>query len=193
MCVRPQQDHSAGTWYLLLQIGLPVPCYGEPPGRHLRIIQQDLRALSIVVRRTSVGSKSSPTGRYLFRFGDFRRDDAAATRLAEGFLYGISLLNGPMVEDDPGSLVLRLPTNVIHNVARMNAEFLVELERCRPPDERVLRFPRIALSSVTSTTSDTHEAAWRIAVVTFQDDALFDATRFLKRSHDNFHVYPTGS
>jgi hypothetical protein len=34
--------------------------------------------------------------------------------------------------------------------------------------------------------------AWRIAAVTFGDAALFDATRFLHRSYENFSVSPGG-
>ena len=56
--------------------------------------------------------------------------------------------------------------------------------------DRTISFPHPTMGQVSTTTVDRYEAAWRIARVTFGQESLFDATRFLKRSHDNFYVYP---
>jgi hypothetical protein len=95
-----------------------------------------------------------------------------------------------MVEDHHDSLVIRLPDAMVRRASSIQAEDLVELEQSRPTEERSLAFPWTATGPLGSTTPDRHEAAWRIAAVTFNDNALFDATRFLKRSHDNFFVNP---
>ena len=42
----------------------------------------------------------------------------------------------------------------------------------------------------TITSSATHEHAWRIAATSFGSPALFDALRFMRRSYDNFYVWP---
>jgi len=188
--IEPRPSGARRTWYLILRIGLPVRCSGEDPARHLRIVQKELRPLSTVVRRMDVGSEVNSIGHYLLRFQRYSRDDIAATRLAEAFLYGMSLLHGPMIEDDPGSLILRVPDSMVNGATAIQPETLIELERSRPPEERDLDYPYSAVGGISATTADRHEVAWRIAAVTFDNETLFDATRFLKRSHDNFYVYP---
>ena len=175
---------------MLLRVGPPIRCYGEDPARHFRIVRNELRPLGIVIRRADLGSGIDSIGHYLFRFPHYRRDDAAATRLTEAFLYGMSLVHGPMVEDYHDSLVIRVPDSMVRGVTRIHPETLVDLERSRPPENRMLDIPEGVPGPVISTTSDRHEAAWRIAVVTSNDEALFDATRFLARSHDNYYVSP---
>lgn len=156
---------------------------------HLRVVQNEIRAIKTVVRRLDVGSGANSIGHYLFRFNRYKRGDVAATRLAEAYLYGISSVHGPMVEDIPG-LVLRVPDSMVRDVTAVDIDALVDLEKSRPTEDRVLDFPRSTLGAVCSTTADVHEAAWRIAAVTFNNERLFEATRFLKRSYDNFYVYP---
>jgi hypothetical protein len=95
-----------------------------------------------------------------------------------------------MIEDDPGSMIFRVPDSMVNGATAIEPETLVELERSRPPEERELDYPYSALGGLAATTADRHEAAWRVATVTFNNETLFDATRFLKRSHDNFYVYP---
>src|SRR5689334_14968276 len=90
------------VWYLLLRIGLPAPYYGLDPARHIRVVRNELRALDgIVIRRIDLGCRTNPNaiGHYLFKFPGYKRDDAAATRLAEAFLYGMSLVGCSMIED----------------------------------------------------------------------------------------------
>jgi hypothetical protein len=72
----------------------------------------------------------------------------------------------------------------------MSIDNLVKLEKSRNPKERILSFPNLTLRQVCMTSPDRFEAAWRIARVTFASEHLFEATRFLKRSRDNFYVYP---
>ena len=186
-------DDERRVWYMMLQIGTPVPTYGVDPTRHIRLVQRELKTLRIVkIRCVSLeyGSDSNFNERYLFRFTRYKRNDAAATRLAEAFAYGMSLVHGPMLENHHDSLLMRVPGSMLDSAASVRLEDLVKIEHSRPPTDRSLTFPETTLCSVSSTTSDRHEAAWRIAALTFNDEALFDATRFLKRSHDNFFVNP---
>jgi hypothetical protein len=46
--------------------------------------------------------------------------------------------------------------------------------------------------AASSTIADTHEIAWRIAAITYRNDKLFNAARFLQRSYENFYVWPGG-
>jgi hypothetical protein len=144
----------------------------------------------IVVRRADVGVEKDSIAHYLLRFPRYRRDDAAATRLAEGFVYGMSLACGPIVEDHPDSPVIRVPDNMVCGARIIQLEDLVALEQFRQFEDRSLDDPWATIGSAASTTPRRHETAWRIACVTFNNDALFDATRFLNRSHNNFCVSP---
>jgi hypothetical protein len=83
----------------MLRIGLPMRRSDEESARQLRVVQKELRPLSTVVRRMGVGSEDDSIGHYLLRFRRYRRDDIAATRLAEAFLYGMSLVHGPWSND----------------------------------------------------------------------------------------------
>jgi hypothetical protein len=130
------------------------------------------------------------SGRYLFRFLRYRKDDKAAVKLAESFLYGLSLVHGPMIEPDHDSLILRIPDSIVRERDGVLLDELVKLEESRDPKDRTINFPTLTIGQISSTIPDRFEAAWRITRVTFTNDRLFEATRFLKRSHDNFHVYP---
>src|SRR6185436_10509267 len=109
-----------------------------------------------------------------------KRDDAEATRIAEAFLYGMSLVHGPMTEIHSDSLVMRVPDVILQRSNALILDELVAVEKSRLPDERSLQFPRTTIGTSASTTEDRHEMAWRIAAVTVNDPSLFDATRFLK-------------
>jgi hypothetical protein len=71
-------------------------------------------------------------------------------------------------------------------------ESLLAIEKSRPPPDRSLRFPKRAIGAWSATISHDHETAWRIASVTFGNEQLFNATRFLQRSYENFFVFPGG-
>jgi hypothetical protein len=189
--VRLSPSDERRVWYLMLQIGVPMRCNHRDPARHIRLVQKELSSLNgIVIRGVDLARGNDSIGHYLFRFPRYKRDDSAATRLAEGFLYGMSLVHGPMAEDRHGSLIVRVPDHMLRGAKSLDPAELVELEQSRRSEERCLDFPWSAIGTLSSTTPDRHEAAWRIAAVTFNDEALFDATRFLKRSHDNFFVEP---
>jgi len=182
---------STRDWYLLLSIGAPVPCYGEHPSRHIRVVRNELkRRCGVTIRCIDVLHGKNPIGHYLFRFARYKRNDALAVRLAEAFMFGMSLVHGPMVEDPHGSLILVLPDAMVSDADQIDSNALIKLEKARPPAERTVDFPSSAITNVSCTSSDRHEAGWRVAALTFTNDVLFDATRFLKRSHDNFYVYP---
>ena len=189
---RKNRDDNRRVWYLLLQIGVPGLYRREDSARHIAVVRNEVTQLGITIRCLDVkyGPQDNANGRYLFRFSQYKRDDAAATRLAEAFLYGMSLVQGSMVESHHDSLLIPVPHIMLCRARSVQLEDLVALEERRSPDERSLDFPRATISTVSWTTPDRHEAAWRIAASTFNNDALFDATRFLKRSHDNFYVYP---
>ncbi len=195
------------TWYLVLQIGFPadtrVPgrrrsgylasTYGDAAARHLKVVSTVCEPLGVTIRRlnVSVGSGGDGSGHYLFRFRRYGRDDRGAARLAEAFAYGLSIAGRPLADtDDP--LVLRVPDTAVRGKHTAAFECLMALDQSRLPEHRSLTLPDISLAAVSMATSDAHEIAWRIAAVTFKNAALFDATRFLQRSYENFYVYPGG-
>jgi len=182
---------SGRGWYLLLQVGVPSAFYDEDAARHIRVVGEGLgTAHAITIRQIDLEDKSFSRGHYLFRFPRYKRDHALASRLAEAFVYGMSLVHGPMVEIHHDSLVVRVPDTMVRSAGSIRVDALIELERSRCPEDRSLTFPSTALGTISSTSSDRHEAAWRIAALTLENNRLFDATRFLKRSLDNFYVYP---
>ena len=99
----------------MLLLGVPFPTYGDDPTRHFRVVREECQAVGVMVRRLFVhwNQHRDQNGRYLFRFLHYRRDDRAAVRLAEAFLYGLSLIHGPMTEPDHDSLVLRVPDSLV--------------------------------------------------------------------------------
>jgi len=72
----------------------------------------------------------------------------------------------------------------------ISVDDLVSLEEARDAQNRMVSFPNVTIATTISISSDRVEAAWRVASITFNNEPLFEATRFLKRSHDNFYVYP---
>ena len=95
-----------------------------------------------------------------------------------------------MTEGNHDSLVLRIPDALVCVRSEVSIGDLVGLEKSRAPDDRMIDFPHVTIGTFSATSPERHEAAWRIAGVTYGDERLFEATRFLKRSHDNFYVYP---
>jgi hypothetical protein len=191
----PKSMEESQVWYLLLLFGVPFPTFGEDPRDHFRTVREECEAVGVKVRRLFVHSDQSSqgrdtNGRYLFRFLRYKRDDQAAVRLAESFLYGLSLVHGPMTEPHHDSLVLRVPDSMVRERDEVLLDKLVKLEESRDPEDRALSFPCSTIGQLSMTTPDRFEAAWRIARVTFADEHLFEATRFLERSHENFYVYP---
>jgi hypothetical protein len=138
-----------------------------------------------------VHGRNNEHGHYLFRFRWYRRDDPTAVRMAESFAHGLSMAGGLFVDrGDP--LVLRVPDGIVRGEERIGAKDLVAVERSRWPERGSLFNPAKALASISCTTADTHEIAWRIATTSFCNPALFDAIRFIHRSHENFYVAPGG-
>jgi hypothetical protein len=147
--------------------------------------------VGVVIRRLYVRQEREDTNaRYLFRFRYYRRDDTEAIRFAESFLYGLSLMGGASLMEYDDSLVLRVPDAIISGRDHVYLDDLLTLEKDRPPEDRMLAYPNMALGRIGSTTSDRFEAAWRIACAIFENQTLFEATRFLKRSHDFFYIFP---
>jgi len=180
------------TWYLLLYLALPTYGNRNDEDKHIRTIGRELKNKRATIRHVAMShpSASQATGRYLFRFARYKPSDAQAIRLGEGVLYGMSLIHGPMLEGQDNSYVIRVPDRLIRDADRLDVDALVELEQSRPLEDRWPAFPRTTLSKQGSTTSNLHEAAWTIAGLALEDDSLFNAIRYLKRSHDNFYVYP---
>jgi hypothetical protein len=161
--------------------------------RHLTVVRNECRPLGIEVRSIgiSIGKRQGDFEHYVFRFRDFRRDDSAAIRLAEAFAYGMALASGPLADaNDP--LVLWVPDALIRSKRTVPLDALVALEESRPWGERTFPFPNARIASVSKTVTEAHEFGWRTAAVTYQNAALFDATRFLQRSYENFYVSPGG-
>lgn len=199
---------SRRNWYLLLQIGLPVTTLNVKRGtrrtrrivssftanaavKHVRIVQTECQTLGVKIRRLDIVDKQygGSFSRYLFRFQRYKRDDAAATRLAESFVYGLSLAGSPLA-DAHEPLVMRVPDAAIREKQSLSVEKLLDLEKCRMPEERSVTFPDRSLAAFAATTADTHEAGWRIAALVFQNAALFNAARFMQSSYEKFYVYP---
>ena len=193
------------TWYLLLQIGFPEYTRNPYPRRlgwshdrrsatgHLACVNTECKSLGVTVRSIdmSISGRQANLPHYLFRFSKYRRDDTGAIHLAEAFAYGMSLAGGPMADvNEP--LVLRIPDSVVHAKRTVAVEALIALEQARPWPERTFPFPSSRIASMGKTTTYTHEIGWRVAAITYQNAALFDATRFLQRSYENFYVYPGG-
>jgi len=183
---RPNEIDERRVWYLLLLVGSPISTHGEDSGKHIRIAGRACKPIGVKLRTLFVNR----TPRYLFRFLRYGRDDQAAIKLAEAFVYGLSLAHGPMIEESPDSLVLRVPDELVRDRSEVSIDDLVGLEESRAPNDKMIDFPHVTIGSFSGTTKDRHEAAWRIAGTTYRNEHLFEATRFLKRSHDNFYVYP---
>ncbi len=133
--------------------------------------------------------------RYLFRFPRYRRDDKQAIRIAESVLYAMSLVSGPifnmfMGTRETASVVFRIPAGLARDTDSIPIDKLVQVEEARAFGDRSLDFPAGTLSTVTSTHHSDIDAAWKIAPIIFQDEALYRAVRFLKTSQDDFYVWP---
>lgn len=181
------------VWYLLLFHCVPLTLYDdENSSRHFKIVCRECKKVGVIVRRLYVHwpEKDDVNGRYLFRFRYYKRNDSAAIRFGESFLYGLSLVGGSnkhMEYED--SLVLRVPDSVVSGRDYVSLE-LVDFEESRFTEDRMVDYPNYTIGICGATTPDRFEAAWRIAPVTFRNNPLFEATRFIKRSFDCFDIFP---
>ncbi len=182
------------VWYALLQIGTPSQDYSDQTAeRHIQTVEGELKsAVNLTLRRLDLkcSEGSHFAGLYLYRFPEYRRNDPDATHLAEAFVYAFSLVAYPALEVHHDSLTLRIPHSLVSRIPSPSLRDLIALEEARPPEYRCLDYPLATIGTVGSTVASDHEAAWRVAAVTFNEPRLFDATRFLTRSQQNFYVYP---
>jgi len=188
-----EREGERRVWYLMLLLCIPYTGKDADSKDHLRIVRRILKPIGVKLRRLLVHcpQQRDDRGRYLFRFLRYKRDDQAATRLAESFLYALSLINGPMIDPAHGSLIQLVPDTMVRDLDQVSMDELVNLEKSRPAEDRMVDFPYSTLGGTISTTDkDTFEDTWRIAGFTFGNEHLFEATRFLKTSHDNFYIYP---
>ena len=178
--------------YILLYLGVPVSSRFDEVEEHLSIVRAECKPLGVKVRRLLVhwDSKKDTNGRYLFSFANHCRNDDKAVRLAEAFLYAVALVRGPMIEPDHDSLILRVPNSMVARRKAVTMTELFELEKSRAAQARMLAFPAITIGTVTHTAACVFEAAWRAVRITMQKEHLFEATRFHKKSLDNFCVAP---
>lgn len=178
--------------YVLLYLGIPVSLRFDNVEKHFSIVRAECKPLGVKIRRLLVHSEShkDSNGRYLFNFADHARKDDKAVRLAESFLYAVALVRGPMIDPAHDSLILRVPSSMVARRKAVTMAELIELEMSRVPHARMLAFPAMTISTVTHTAACIFEAAWRAVRITMQNEHLFEATRFLKRSVDNFYVAP---
>lgn len=179
------------VWYLMLFHSVPLN-YGEDSTHHFRVASRECKKIGVIIRRLYVHwrEKDDFNGRYLFRFRYYKRDDAAAIRFGESFLYALSLVGGASFMEYDDTLVLRVPDAIVSGRNNISIDDLVALEESRPVQDKMMAYPYAALGRVGHTASYRFEAAWRIASVTFNNQPLFEATRFIKRSHDFFYIYP---
>ena len=201
---RHTQPEDRRTWYLVLQIGFPLYTRSATPrgsrrlafsddaaaAQHLRVIRTYCKPLGITILNlnVSIPDVHREIGHYLFRFRRYCRDDETATRLVEAFAYGLSAAASPAI-DTQSPLVLRIPDNFVRGKHSISLKTLLGMEECRSDP---FRFTTSSIAAVGSTTRGDHEMAWRMAAVTLNRADLFDATRFLQRSYENFYVYPGG-
>lgn len=202
------QAEDRRVWYLILQISFPeytrdrnskrrarIPFSdNNAAARHLRIINSECRPLGVTIRNLnlSINRGRDEFEHYLFRFQRYARDDSAASRFAEALAFGFSVPGGALVDpSDP--MVLRIPDSLVRDKHVIPLEKLTAFEESRAWNERSIAFPRNAhIAGGIRTITKLHDMAWRIAAITFKDAALFDATRFLHRSYENFSVAPGG-
>ncbi|MFW6118903.1 MAG: hypothetical protein ACOC7S_01055 [Planctomycetota bacterium] len=127
---------------------------------------------------------------YLFRFDKFPRDDRKATRLAESFVYGVTLMLFPLVERGEDVLTFRVPHALVAGTDTVPAADLVDLEERRPWEERTLDFPHQQLGYGAYSAAEVLAAGWRIAALAIREERLFRALRFLNASKEDFDVAP---
>jgi hypothetical protein len=194
------------VWYLVLQVGLPfdareaiptrrgflLPAFGRIAARHMRAVSLECSRIGVRIRRLNIGeTHHREQARYLFRFPRYKADDQAAIRLAEAFAYGLAIIGGIFTELDY-PLVLRVPDELARErkkvktsvLAQLGCEMWFQAERLFDTEQQLV--------SISCGCLDAHERAWRIAAVGYQNSALFDALRFLRKSYENFWIAPGG-
>ncbi len=177
------------VWYLLLQLGVPVPFNDKSIKRHLRIVRKECKNLKVFIRAILINHGEN-YGRYLFRFPYYKKNDMSAVKFAESFLYGLTYLHGPIIDSDHDSLILCIPDNIIRGRNEISNSELIEFEESRDFEDRTLDFPHSTIGSYYTTSVSIYEAAWRIVSVLFKNNNLFEATRYIKRSYESFYVMP---
>lgn len=194
------------VWYLVLGIGVPslhrivtlrprLKIRERIPAAHIPEINRELRHLGITARAVKLErARDGDTGsRYVFRFRRYRRSDSDATRLAECLIFGMYLAGLP-VSDSDELPVMRVPDEIVAGGDVISIRALLAVEESREPEDRSANVFSSRLEDMlcqwTITSSATHEHAWRIAATSFGSPALFDALRFMRRSYDNFYVWP---
>lgn len=190
--------------YLLLQVRVPFATDGlptsdlEPPrdlieksAKHIDALNSESRCIDVVVDSLGIRDEEygSPTPRYAFHWSNGERRDEASVRLAEALACGLALARAPL-PDPLGPLVLWLPATLVSRGRDVTLQELVECERSKRGSDAECRLSLSEIGNVRWYDHLVLEDAWWIAVTAFRFPALFDATRFLSRSFQNFYVQP---
>jgi len=178
---------SEKSCYLILHLIVPDEEDAKNYRRHLSTLKDAGKKMKINI--WPIAFKNSHIRRYTFRFLRYRRDDSTALKIAESFISAFSLVHGPAIEPNPDGIVFRYPNHLIDHEGTISFDDLLELEKSRPRQQRTCAYPGSSLGSGLSTVLSDFEQAWRITPVIFENEHIFQASRFFRASRDLFYVH----
>jgi hypothetical protein len=192
MTINTTASTERQVWYLILHYGLPLAYAGETIDQHFRIVEKACRSVRITVALLDMTFQKHRqlSKRYVFRFPWYKRDDLQALRVAEAFECGFSIAGVPLIDPDHDGYFLPIPRALVTPGGSISFETLVDLEEKRDWKERTVRNPYSAIETISSTTTEPYETAWRLLPLLLKREDLFDAARFWKASQDDFFVFP---
>lgn len=189
--------------YLVLDIGIPqhpAKVFFEDGIEETFTIKDNLlqarkacKKMGIKVRAIEIRDDEKDglvSKRYVFHNPYYRRDDEKIVKASESFLFSLSLYipvstNKNLLEN------YCFPSFLVHENEYIIDKELIDFEKNRPYDQRILDFPSLDLFS--DTISGGHYdyiKAWKFAIVAFYNPKLFNAIRFFRNSQKNFYVFP---
>lgn len=189
----PYIPYGNRFYYLLLHLAVPVNSY-PPSTAHLKVAKKVAHSLGIKLNTITINVESNKssygTGRYLFHFPYFRRDDQLATRFADAILIAASVTFGPFLGENDVISCFRVPKDLIKDREEIYLGELVQSEETRSWNERLTDFPALLLGSSSSLSDYSVELAWKLTPLLFSSDDFLRAYSFIKTSQENFYVWP---
>ena len=182
---------SEKTFYLIPYLG--VPGLSHPPSRqHIVEANKAAKVMGIQVHRIDVQSRNINflNQRYFFRFPRYMPNDTKALRICECVLYGVEMSFGPFGDPDQPLPIIRVADNVIRSKKEVNIDDLEEGSRLVLGQVTTGASVQSLISSVSFIRHDRVAAAWKISRALFIDQNLYNASRFLYASQNDFFVYP---
>ena len=173
--------------YFVLHVGGPCHSWPRRWFKHLSATRQCAKTLGIKLKCVEIEyqkeSIRTAQPRYIFSFPRYKRDDAEAMRIAQAFLLGFEVMNGPSFDPAESLPCLRVAATSFPKKERYYFEEIEVLD-----DQLHSSFAAMLLGTAFFAADEIVAAAWRITPLLRSNEDLHRAAAFLRTSQLSYWI-----